>query len=36
MSLWRGTLPDESQAADDDAGRYFEAVAIGTRGYFAR
>jgi len=36
MSLWRRTLPGDRQAATDVAGRYFEAVAIGTRGYFAR
>jgi hypothetical protein len=35
MSLWRGTLPETGQAADDDDGRYFEAVAIGITGYFS-
>lgn len=33
LSLWRGTLPDEGQDANDPDGRYFETVAIAKDGY---
>ena len=34
LSLWRATLPDENQPADDPSGRYFEAVGIAKESYF--
>lgn len=39
LSLWRGTLPldenDEDYDEEDEDGRYFEAVGLGTKGYFS-
>lgn len=39
LSLWRGTLPldedDEDYDEEDEEGRYFEAVGLGTKGYFS-
>lgn len=34
LSLWRGTLPDDGQDANDPDGRYFETVAIARDGYW--
>ena len=34
LSLWRGTVPELGQSADNPDGRYFEAVAVARVGYF--
>ncbi len=34
LSLWRGTVPDLDQSADDPDGRHFEAIGVARPGYF--
>jgi len=34
LSLWRGTLPEAKQPDENVDGKYFEAIGLGTTGYF--
>ncbi len=34
LSLWRGTVPESGQSADDPDGRHFESIGVARPGYF--
>ena len=36
LSLWRGTVSETDQPANDTDGRYFEAIGVAVSGYFVQ